>query len=309
MKVANHWQQTLADGSYPAATSLSTAQAAAKPVGINWEYAWGVNLYGQLHVADATGNKTFESFVLNHNLICARYYAWLESLANTLTNTTGLANFQNTNAVLGTFFTLGKLDYCGSMTSQMLEGALRHTNGLTVQQLQMAMVTANYISTGQGRTNGTLWRPTVDGGTIWADDLYMSCPFLIRWYQYTGNTNFLNDAAQQVMNMAGYLQDTNGLWFHGYFADEPFGQWRQVGSRQRLGDGDDGGNSFRHADESSRALKFIEHLEAPHRRRGIGASVRRHVASGLGSSRSLGGNFLHGDVWLQHRAGGEPRLD
>ena len=45
----------------------------------------------------------------------------------------------------------------------------------------------------------------------------MSCPFLIRWYQYTGNTNFLDDAANQVIGMAGYLQDTNGLWYHGYY--------------------------------------------------------------------------------------------
>jgi rhamnogalacturonyl hydrolase YesR len=217
--VANHWQHALADGSYPAATTLSVAQAATKPTGITNEYAWGVNLYGQLHVKDATGNTNVESFVLNHNLICARYYAWLVSLTNTLTSTTGLANFQNTNAVLGKFFTLGRLDYCGSMTAQLLEGALRHANGPTIEQLQMAMVTANYITHVQSRmADGTLWRPE-STDTIWADDLYMSCPFLIRWYQYTGNTNFLDDAVRQVINMAGYLQDTNGLWFHGYYYD------------------------------------------------------------------------------------------
>jgi rhamnogalacturonyl hydrolase YesR len=219
VKVANHWQHTVADGSYPAATLLSTAQAATKPTGITNEYAWGVNLYGQLHVKDATGNTNAENFALNHNLIIARYYTWLVSLTNTLTSTTGLANFQNTNAVLGKFFTLGRLDYCGSMTAQLLEGALRHANGPTIEQLQMAMVTANYITHVQSRmSDGTLWRPE-STDTIWADDLYMSCPFLIRWYQYTGNTNFLDDAARQVMNMAGYLQDTNGLWFHGYYYD------------------------------------------------------------------------------------------
>jgi rhamnogalacturonyl hydrolase YesR len=214
--VAKHWQITLADGSYPAATSLSAAQAATAPTGISWEYAWGVNLYGQLRVKDATGNTNAENFALNHNLICGHYYAWLVSLTNTLASTSGLMSFQDGNAVLGTFFTLGKLDYCGSMTAQMLEGALRHASGPTIEQLQMAMVTANYISSGQPRTNGILYRPE-RGATIWADDLYMSCPFLIRWYQYTGNTNFLDDAANQVISMAGYLQDTDGLWFHGYY--------------------------------------------------------------------------------------------
>ena len=219
--VANHWQHALADGSYPAAVSLAIAQAATKPTGLTWEYAWGVNLYGQLHVKDATGNTNCENFALNHNLICARYYAWLVSLTNTFTNTSGLANFQKTNAnnLLNEFFTLGRLDYCGAMTAQMLEGALRHAGGPTLEQVQMAMVTANYISNGQSRMpDGTLWRPE-RGNTVWADDLYMSCPFLVRWYQYTGNTNFLNDAVLQVTNMAGYLQDTNGLWFHGYYTN------------------------------------------------------------------------------------------
>jgi len=216
--VANHWQRALADGDYPAATNLAAAQAAKAPVGITWEYAWGVNLYGQLHVTDATGDKTFENFVLNHNLICARYYAWLKNLTNTLADASGLPAFQRSNAVLGTFFGLDRLDYCGAMAAQMLEGALHHAAGLSQEELQMAQVTANWITHVQSRLpDGTLWRSTAQGGTIWGDDLYMSCPFLVRWSQYTGDTNYLNDAAQQVINMAGYLQDTNGLWFHGYY--------------------------------------------------------------------------------------------
>ena len=105
------------------------------------------------------------------------------------------------------------------MTSQLLDArACRHGGGPTIQQLQMAMVTASYVSTGQTRLpDGTLCRPGSED-TVWADDLFMSCPFLVRWYQCTGNTNFLNDATRQVINFAGYLQDTNGIWFHGYYA-------------------------------------------------------------------------------------------
>ena len=216
--IATHWQHPLADGSYPVATTLSAAQSAARPVGITWEYAWGVNLYGQLHVSEATGNQTFQNFALDHNRICARYYAWLAGLTNSLTDTSALATFQRTNAILGTFFILDRLDYCGAMTAQMLEGALHHAGGLTAEQRDLATVTAGYIIHRQSRLpDGTLWRSTAAGGTIWGDDLYMSCPFLVRWYQYTGDTNSLNDAAQQVIHIAGYLQDTNGLWFHGWY--------------------------------------------------------------------------------------------
>jgi rhamnogalacturonyl hydrolase YesR len=221
--VANHWQQTLADGYYPGSNSLkisfSAAQSATKPTGLNWAYEWGVNLYGQMRVQEATGNTNWENFALNHNLICGRYYAWLVSLTNTLTSTASLPNFQNTNAVFGSYFVSGRLDYCGSMTAQLLEGVLWHATGPTIQQLQLATATGNYISYQQARlSDGTFWRPT-DQGAIWADDLYMGCSFLVRWYQYTGNTNVFNDAVLQVTNMAHYLQDTSGLWFHGYYTN------------------------------------------------------------------------------------------
>jgi rhamnogalacturonyl hydrolase YesR len=218
--VASNQLETLADGNYATVKTLSAAQSAKKPTGITWTYQWGVALYGMLHTKDATGNTNFENFVLNHNLICARYYSWLNSLNTTVTNASSaqLASFYAGTA-LSEFMAIDRLDYCGAMTAQMLEGSLRHTGTMTNLQAFVGQTTANWVSTGQSRLpDGTLWRPT-SSDTIWADDLYMSCPFLIRWYQYTGNSNYLNDAALQVMNMAGYLQDTNGIWFHGYYYD------------------------------------------------------------------------------------------
>jgi rhamnogalacturonyl hydrolase YesR len=215
---------SLADGNYSTATKLSAAQSATKPAGITWTYPWGVALYGMLRAKDATGNTNFENFVLKHNLICARYYSWLNSLKGTLTNATSaqLATFYSGTA-LSEFMAIDRLDYCGAMTAQLLEGALNHSPNTTNLQAFLAQTTADWIAGGgQSRLpDGTLWRPESDG-TIWADDLYMSCPFLIRWYEYTGNTNLLDDAATQVMNMAGYLQDTNGIWFHGYYYTNHF---------------------------------------------------------------------------------------
>jgi hypothetical protein len=285
--VARHWRQMpahtpLADGSYPVATNLSQARSAAKPAGIEWDYPRGLNLYGQLRVYDATGDTNTLDFVLTHNLIVARYYAWRMSLTNTLASASQLAKFQTTNAVLGPFFQLGKLDNCGSMTQQLLEGALRHGGGPTIQQLQMAMVTANYISAGQTRLpDGTLYRPA-DQNAVWADDLYMSCPFLIRWYQYTGDTSYLDDAARQVMNIAGYLQDANGLWFHGYYLTThsvngiKWGRgngWALVSTVEVL---------VCHADQSPGLDKPAGDSAPSHRRRRIGGGAGRPVATGAG---------------------------
>ena len=33
--------------------------------------------------------------------------------------------------------------------------------------------------------------------TMWADDLYMSVPFLVRYSQFTGDQKYLDDAANQ----------------------------------------------------------------------------------------------------------------
>ena len=223
--VANHQLHSLADGNYAPVYTLTAATNAAKPIGIEWDYPWGVDLYGLLQVSRATGDTNIENFVLDHNLIIGRYYAWLIDLKSTVTNANGTpanpAGFYSTTA-LNEFFTLdvpgsGKLDYCGSMTAQLLEGALHHASGPTPEQIRVATNTANYISNVQGRySDGTLYRPERNY-TIWADDLYMSCPFLIRWYLQTGDTNYLNDAVKQVINMAGYLQDTNGIWYHGFY--------------------------------------------------------------------------------------------
>ena len=212
--------RNLTDGDYTVVATTNAAHAATRPGGIEWNYPWGVNLYGLMQTYRATGNTNYLNFVLKHNLIIGRYYFWLRSLHNSLTSTTGLAAFQQATALRETFLndtSSGKLDYCGSATSQMMEGVLNYSDATTFEQLQFALNTAKYISTTQARLpDGTLYRPERDY-TIWADDLYMSCPFLVRWYQYTGDTKFLDDAVLQITNMAGYLQDADGIWYHGYY--------------------------------------------------------------------------------------------
>jgi unsaturated rhamnogalacturonyl hydrolase len=51
---------------------------------------------------------------------------------------------------------------------------------------------------------------------VWPDDLYMGCPFLVRWSEYTGDKKYLDDAASQVIHQAALEQDSDGLWYHGY---------------------------------------------------------------------------------------------
>jgi rhamnogalacturonyl hydrolase YesR len=114
------------------------------------------------------------------------------------------------------------LDDCGAMGAAILESKLRHGAVFTENLDQLAEIIGNYVTKVQFRLkDGTFWRPnSPDGLTIWADDLYMSLPFLIRWAEYKKDASVLDDAAQQIINYASYLQDTDGVWFHGYFVDK-----------------------------------------------------------------------------------------
>src|SRR5690606_38744186 len=41
--------------------------------------------------------------------------------------------------------------------------------------------------------------------TLWCDDLYMSTPFLCRYAQLTGDSSYLDDAAEQFLLYKKYL--------------------------------------------------------------------------------------------------------
>jgi rhamnogalacturonyl hydrolase YesR len=219
-RVAHHQIRPLQDGDYPAVDSVAAAQAARQPDGIAWDYPWGVALYGMLHVNEATGDKDLERFVLEHNQIVARDYAWLAELRNKVGTSTELASFVR-GLRLERLMILGSLDNCGAMGAQLFEGFLSHGEQATPEQKVIGETIAGYISNQQARLpDGTLWRPERMGGTVWIDDLYMSCPFLVRWYKYTGDRKYLDDAARQILNVAQRLQDTDGVWWHGYYEND-----------------------------------------------------------------------------------------
>jgi unsaturated rhamnogalacturonyl hydrolase len=216
----------LKDGDYTAVDSLAAAEAARKPEGIGWSYPWGVTLYGVIRSTDATGDTEMLNWALEHNRIIARYYAWLETVRQKTNNAEAWTAFirDNKKVKTGGLLRLGNLDSCGAMGVQYLEGMLRHPDQSIPEQKAVIERVADWIAVKQDRLpDGTFWRPRSKDengawppGTIWVDDLYMGCPYLVRWSQYTGDARHLTDAAQQIITMASRLQDTDGLWFHAY---------------------------------------------------------------------------------------------
>lgn len=111
------------------------------------------------------------------------------------------------------------LDDYGAMGAAILETKLRHHVQFTANLNRLIDTIGYLVTKKQDRLpDGSFWRPdSPDGPTIWADDLYMSLPFLVRWSEYKNDPSALTDAATQIINYASYLQDADGVWFHAYF--------------------------------------------------------------------------------------------
>ena len=221
--VSRRQLRALADGDMTPVGTLAALKAAREPEGIAWNYPWGVTLYGTLRSTDFTGDREVESFVLEHNRIASRYYTFLEAERAKL----GAGEFKPFMSKISGLMTLGTLDSCGAMGAAMLEGILRHPDQETPDQKIVVARIADWIVNRQARLpDGTFWRPDRGDvakvwkpGTVWLDDLYMSCLFLVRWARYSGDRSHLDDAARQIINMATMLQDADGVWFHAYFVN------------------------------------------------------------------------------------------
>jgi rhamnogalacturonyl hydrolase YesR len=114
---------------------------------------------------------------------------------------------------------IGSLDDCGSMAAGLLEVYAFDKKQYYMDYLQRV---GDYILNKQVRfPDGTLARNGPRKMTLWADDLYMSVPFLARMGKATGDNAWFDFAIKQIESFTRYLYDsTDGLYFHCFYNDE-----------------------------------------------------------------------------------------
>ncbi|CAM3377729.1 glycoside hydrolase family 105 protein [Marinicrinis lubricantis] len=162
-----------------------------------WNYPLGVTLYGLLKTGTALERNDYAQYVLDHIELCTSYFVY--SLWDKIKFGAAGVNHQ--------LSAIDSLDDCGSFASTMLYA-------YEYKKLKGAKETADhiadYIGGVQDRlSDGALYR--VHGSTdfmqdtMWCDDLYMSTPFLCRYYQLTSDRSYLDDAAQQFLLYKKYL--------------------------------------------------------------------------------------------------------
>ena len=174
----------------------------------NWSYPLGVALYGIMVSSDYLGLSDTYAYADRHMQNVADAYEY--SLYDR--DRYGLPFVDRQPAKLEV------LDACGSFASSVLEWASRFKNPKVAP---IAKNVAEFMKNVQARLeNGMFYRiskGTSHENTIWCDDLYMSVPFMCRYYKYSGDESFLDDAVhQQKCFFEKLYMPEKGLMSHVY---------------------------------------------------------------------------------------------
>jgi len=171
-----------------------------------WSYTHGVVLSAFDYIDDVTGDSTF--FANN-----TKFYDFV--IGHLPYFRKNAEKFGNQASGWREIIYMGALDYCGSIGAAMIKTYLKDKNE---DYLELINIIADYISNKQFRLeDGTLARHRPQYQSLWADDLYMSVPFLTNMGVLTRDNKYFDDAVKQILQMAARLYiPQKELFDHGW---------------------------------------------------------------------------------------------
>jgi rhamnogalacturonyl hydrolase YesR len=173
-----------------------------------WYYVNGVLNMAMIDLGDFLKDEKYTNHAIQHVSFSLENYKYFENRKNPNDRRIPFRSIINTR----------ELDDCGAMGASVIEVYQRVNNQEFKNYIDKA---ANHITNLQERLeDGTLVRKAPNPMTLWADDLYMSVPFLARMGKLTGDNKYYEDAIIQVLNFSKYLWNSNKeLYYHCYFDD------------------------------------------------------------------------------------------
>lgn len=161
-----------------------------------WDYPLGVTMYGLLRSGKQLQRSDMIEYALKHITSCTDWYDY---------SVWDYAQY-GFPAINHQLVLIKMLDNCGSFGSAMLE-AYSFTNDQRFAQI--AEVIADFmLNKLERKADGAFYR-VCEGeyaaNTMWADDLYMSTPFLIRYAELFHQEEALHEAAKQFVLYKKYL--------------------------------------------------------------------------------------------------------
>lgn len=175
-----------------------------------WHYSNGVLDMSMINLGEYLNDPRYINYAKNH---VAFGFANYEFFKNTFRN-----DRKHWHWPFGQLWNMKELDDCGAMGAAVLEVYRFDSKKQYKDYFEAA---AKHIMQDQTRLNdGTLCRTFPREMTVWADDVYMSVSFLAQMGKQTGDKKYFDEAARQILNIAGYLWcPEKQLFYHCYYTD------------------------------------------------------------------------------------------
>jgi rhamnogalacturonyl hydrolase YesR len=173
----------------------------------DWDYPMGVALAAMLQTAEVTGDATYSDYALRNFDFIFDHLDYFRAQAR---------QFGPQAYGYRRLIDMRELDDCGAIGAALIRAYGRKPDPRYRATIDTI---AGHIAHKQFRMpDGTLARQRPQPVSLWADDLYMSIPFLARMGVLTGERAWFDDAARQLIQSSARLQDpATGLWDHAWF--------------------------------------------------------------------------------------------
>jgi unsaturated rhamnogalacturonyl hydrolase len=174
----------------------------------DWNYANGETILSILELGKFSGEEKYQKFVKR----------WCDFIINNIPYFR--YQYDSLHALRGSYhriFRKSMLDDAGAPTFPFLQ---IYINKKEKKYYDLISEMADYVMNKQTRLeNGTLCRPEPEKWTVWADDLFMSVPLMLRMGKITGEKEYFDEAVKQIMNFNLLLFNRDkGIYKHGWFS-------------------------------------------------------------------------------------------
>ncbi len=190
--------------------SLNHTSTFNKEAFTDWSYPNGILMMAIMELSKATGNESYNLFVKKYCSFIRQNEALFKK-----------QYFVDHDLRTGCYrmFRMSMLDDAGAPALPFAEVSIQDK---IHDYDSLLFASADYIMNDQPRLkDGTFCRPEPEKRTIWADDLFMSVPFLTRMAILKKDDRYFNLAAKQIINFHKYLYNQDKkLYSHGWFSSD-----------------------------------------------------------------------------------------
>jgi rhamnogalacturonyl hydrolase YesR len=167
----------------------------------------GVVLAAMLRVSDVTGDASYRAYTFKNFDFIFDHLDYFRKQAE-------LYGAQSYG--LRRLLEFRELDDCGAIGAALIKANRQKPDAR--YRATIARITDHISHKNFRLPDGTLGRTRPQPVSLWADDLYMSVPFLAQMGVESGDRAYFDDAARQVIQVSARLQDpVTGLWDHSWF--------------------------------------------------------------------------------------------